>query len=157
MPQLSSGQAAPDFELPDTAGSMHRLADALQSGPIVLVFYKSTCPTCQFTLPLLQKIEAASGGKSRIWGISQDDVRESVDFAKTFGFAFRILIDDHPYPVSVQYGLEYVPGIFIVNPDGRIALSDYGFSKDVLIDVARLAGAVELFSADDKLPARRPG
>ena len=158
MPQLSSGLAAPDFELPDTTGKVHRLSEGLKSGPLALVFYKSACPTCQLTLPFVQQIEKEFGGNSRIWGISQDDVKESVDFARHFGLGFRILLDDHPYPVSSAYGLEYVPTIFIVNPDGKIELSDVGFSKDALEEVAQLADpSMQLFAPDDKLPSRRPG
>jgi peroxiredoxin len=161
MPQLSPGAVAPDFELADTNGKVHKLSDAIRSGPLVLVFYKSSCPTCQFTLPFIQQIEAKAGNQAgRIWGISQDDLKESVDFAKHFGFGFKILIDEHPYPVSSAYGLEYVPAIFIVNPDGKIGLSDMGFSKDALKDIADIAvpaGPMQLFAPDDKLPSRRPG
>lgn len=158
MPQLSSGNAAPDFELPDLAENPVRLSESLQFGPVVLVFYKSSCPTCQLTLPFIQKIASnRSGAKVPIWGISQDDKKESSDFALHLGLSFPILIDDHPYPVSSTYGLEYVPGIFIVNPDGTIGLSDMGFSKDALNEIARLGGPIELFAPDDKLPSRRPG
>ena len=58
MSQLSIGIKAPDFELYDVAGQSYRLADALDEGPLVLAFYKSACPTSQFTLPYLQKIYA---------------------------------------------------------------------------------------------------
>ena len=118
---------------------------------MVLVFYKSTCPICQLSLPFVQQL------KTRVWGVSQDDLKESVGFAKHMGLGFPILVDDHPYPVSSAYGLEYVPGFFIVGTDGKIELSDYGFSKDALNTMAGLAGPVPLFAADDKLPARKPG
>jgi peroxiredoxin len=157
--QLPRGIEAPDFQLLDTDGKAHVLSEEISSSPVVLVFYKSSCPTCQLTLPFIQKIESARGSRSgaRIWGISQDDLPESVAFAKQFGYRFPILIDEHPYSVSAAYGLEYVPAIFVVSPDGKIELSDYGFSKDALNEVARLAGPVKLFAADDKLPSRRPG
>ena len=154
---MPTGLTAPDFELPDITGKPHRLSEELRSGPLVLVFYKSACPTCQLALPFVQQIEAKFGGKARIWGISQDDVKESIDFARHFGLGFRILIDDHPYPVSAAYGLEFVPTIFIVGTDGKIQLSDVGFSKDALNEVAALAGPLQLFAPDDKLPSRRPG
>ena len=159
MTQLSSGNAAPDFELPDLVENAVRLSDSLQSGPVVLVFYKSSCPTCQLTLPFIQQIASkrSSDAKVQIWGISQDDKKESSDFARHLGLSFPILIDDYPYPVSSTYGLEYVPGIFIVNTDRKIGLSDRGFSKDALNEIARLGGPMELFAPDDKLPSRRPG
>ena len=102
MPQLSSGNIAPDFDLADTEGRRFRLRDQLRAGPVALVFYKSACPTCQLTLPFVQKIEEAARQMPsvKIFGISQDNLEESVGFAKHFGLDFTILIDDEPYPVD---------------------------------------------------------
>jgi peroxiredoxin len=34
------GQAAPEFELPDSTGKLLRLADLAAGGPLVLFFYR---------------------------------------------------------------------------------------------------------------------
>jgi peroxiredoxin len=34
------GKAAPDFELPDASGQLHRLTDLRADGPVVLVFLR---------------------------------------------------------------------------------------------------------------------
>jgi len=36
----STGSPAPDFELPDAGGEVHRLSDLLAEGPVVLVFLR---------------------------------------------------------------------------------------------------------------------
>ena len=155
MGQISIGGRAPDFELPDLQGGSHRLSDALLRGPVALVFYKASCPTCQFTFPYIQKIFSQVGQTAgwTLWGISEDDVEETREFAEQHGITFDLLIDEHPYLVSAAYGLQFVPAMFLIQPDGTISLSEYGFDKAGLNHVA----GFELFTANDGLPATRPG
>ena len=155
MSQLPIGNHAPDFELKSTDQQSHCLSEALGRGPIVLVFYKAACPASQFTFPHLQKIftDRRRVRSAEIWGISQDDEEETRQFAGQFGISFDLLIDGHPYAVSSAYGIESVPGIFIVEPDRSISLSDFGFTKSSLNQVA----GFEMFTPDDGLPAYRPG
>ena len=51
MAALPPGSKAPDFELPDRDGASHSLSDALRKGPVLLTFFKISCPTCQFQSP----------------------------------------------------------------------------------------------------------
>ncbi len=155
MSQLAIGASAPDFELPGIQTGLRRLSDALKRGPVVLVFYKASCPTCQFTFPFIQKIVERAGVNPpwTLWAISEDEPEETREFARRHGLTFDILIDEHPYAVSAAYGLENVPAIFLVEPDGTIALSDFGFTKAAL---NRIAGS-EFFQPDDGTPAVRPG
>ena len=155
MSQLSIGTPAPDFELRDTNGRSWRLSEALTRGPVALVFYKSACPTCQFSFPLIQKIFSKVGKTAgwTLWGISEDDVEETKEFAKEHRITFDLLIDEHPYSVSAAYGLEFVPAIFLVQPDGKITVSEYGFTKAGLNQIA----GFDFFTANDGLPASRPG
>jgi peroxiredoxin len=165
MPQLSEGISAPDFELQTITGRRLRLLQNTASGPVVLAFYKSSCSASQLTFPYLQRIygEAGRGSTAKLWAISQDDWDETQQFIESYGIGFDVLIDEYPYTVSAAYGLEFVPGIFVVDTDGVIQLSAYGFSKTTLSEVARILAehgqleAPDLFSPDDGLPATRPG
>src|SRR5262249_37669926 len=129
MSQLSIGKQAPEFELTDLNGRVHRLGEALANGPVALVFYKSSCPTCQFTLPYIQRIFSRVGKAPGVtfWGVSQDDPEETRQFAKTYEITFNLLVDDYPYAVSTDYGLEFVPAIFLIQRDRKIIGSDFGF------------------------------
>lgn len=155
MSQLPIGARAPDFQLNDLKGQTRQLSEALARGPVALIFYKSACPTCQFTFPYVQKIFSQVGSTAgwTLWGVSEDDIQETEAFAKQYGVTFDLLIDEHPYAVSAAYGLEFVPAIFLIQPDGRIALSEYGFTKAGL---NRIAG-FEFFTSGDRMPATRPG
>lgn len=145
---------AQDFELPNTAGEPRRLSEALQNGPVALVFYKASCPTCEYTFPFLQKIFADARRETpTIWAISQDDLPETLAFIQQHGLTFEVLIDEHPYPISTAYRVEFVPSIFLVGPDGAISFTDFGFTKASL---NRIAG-FDVFSPNDGIPAMRPG
>ena len=151
MKQLASGISAPDFELPTINGQSFRLSEATSGGQVALVFYKASCPTCQFTFPYLQRIYEES--RPRLIAVSQDDANETREFADRFGITFDVVLDEHPYDVSTAYGVEFVPAVFMIGTDGIIQLSDYGFSKEAL---SKIAGR-EVFRSDDGIPARRPG
>ena len=155
MSQLPIGARAPDFELQTPDGRVRRLSDALRERPAALVFYKGSCPTSQFTMPFIQQIHAKLGDSApwTLWAISEDEADETIEFARQHGLTFDLLIDEHPYPVSAAYGLRNVPAIFMIETDGSVSVSDFGFSKRTL---NRLAG-FPLFTPNDGLPETRPG
>ena len=155
MSQLAIGVEAPDFELNTVDGHPRRLSEALKRGPVVLIFYKASCSTCQFTFPFIQRIYSKVGTTAAwtLWAVSQDDIQETSAFMKEYGLTFEVLIDEHPYPVSAAYGLHNVPAIFVVQPDGTISLSEFGFTKHSLNEIA----GFPFFTPDDGLPSSRPG
>ncbi|MGC2449359.1 MAG: TlpA disulfide reductase family protein, partial [Candidatus Sulfotelmatobacter sp.] len=114
MTALATGVMAPDFELKTLDGKRFSLRDELGHGPVVLAFFKVSCPTCQYTFPFLQRLHEAYGGKGvELVGISQNDVTETAAFAKEFGVTFPLLLDPvGSYPASNAYGLTNVPSIF---------------------------------------------
>src|SRR5579862_5144993 len=131
MSQLAVGSLAPDFELKDADGRSHKLSAALSKGPVVLIIYKGECPTCQFTFPHIQRIFEKTRHDTgfTFWAISEDDTAETRQFVKQYGLTFDVLIDEYPYPISSAFGMEYVPGIFLVQPGGQISVSEFGFTK----------------------------
>ena len=92
MTLLAAEKRAPEFSLPDLHGAETSIEHLLSRGPILLVFFKVTCPTCQFTLPFIDRIEKS--GRLTIVGISQDDVSATNEFRAAFDVNFPMLIDD---------------------------------------------------------------
>jgi peroxiredoxin len=161
---LSPGDSAPDFQLTTTAGERLSLQQALAAGPVLLAFFKVGCPTCQFTLPFLQRIHTQlDAPQVKIWGIVQDAAPDANRFAEAFGIDFPILIDDPPYKVSKAYRLSHVPSIFLVDGESRIDAASMGFAKADLLAIQRsLAERVSatpppLFLATEKIPDFKPG
>jgi len=131
MAALTTGTKAPDFELRALDGKRFVLREELAQGPVVLAFFKASCPTCQYAFPFLERLERAYGHKvTKIIGVSQNDPRETAAFTKEFGVTFPVLLDDtRKYPASNAYGLTNVPSIFWIAQDGEIKLSSVGWVK----------------------------
>ena len=160
MAVVKTGVRAPDFTLPDLTGRRNSLKSLLADGPVLVAFFKISCPTCQYAFPFLDRLYRQSKGPStRIVGISQDVSSKTEQFNREFGVSFPALLDsqDEEYPVSNAYGITHVPSLFLIEPDGRIALSSVGFSKADLEELARAAGAAPLFHRDEKVEAFRAG
>src|SRR4249920_3860306 len=131
MAALATGTRAPEFELKTLDGKRFSLSEELARGPVVLAFFKVSCPTCQYAMPFLERLYKAYKNKGvSLVGVSQNDVKETVAFCKDFGVTFPMLLDDtRTYPVSNAYGLTNVPTIFWIAEDGEIEVSSVGWVK----------------------------
>jgi len=131
MAALTAGAKAPDFELKAMDGKRFVLSEELARGPVVLAFFKVSCPTCQYTFPFLERLYQAYGRKGvKLVGVSQNDPKDTAAFTREFGVTFPVLLDDtEKYPVSNAYGLTNVPTIFWVAQDGEIEISSVGWVK----------------------------
>jgi peroxiredoxin len=131
MTALAAGSKAPDFELKTIDGKKFSLQAELANGPVVLVFFKVSCPTCQYALPMYERLFKAYGKTGvRLVGVSQNDATETAAFVKEFRITFPVVLDDtRSYPVSNAYGLTNVPSVFWVAQDGEIEVSSVGWMK----------------------------
>jgi peroxiredoxin len=165
MTHIVAGNRAPGFSLKSLDGKEHSLNDLLQRGPLVAAFFKVSCPVCQFTFPFLERLHKRYGGDGVTFlGISQDDARDTKDFAKEFGVTFPMLLDDEKgYIVSNAYGLTNVPTIFLIDTDGTVKVSSMGFDKKDLETIAtelaqrRKIALAPLFRPDEVVPINKPG
>ncbi|MGC1450368.1 MAG: TlpA disulfide reductase family protein [Candidatus Sulfotelmatobacter sp.] len=131
MSALAIGTKAPEFDLKTLDGKRFSLSDELARGPVVLVFFKVSCPTCQYALPFFERLYKAYGRKgATLVGVSQNDAKDTAAFNKEFGVTFPVLLDDpRSYPASNAYGLTNVPTIFWIAQDGEIEVSSVGWLK----------------------------
>jgi peroxiredoxin len=152
---LKAGDRAPDIHLPDTEGKNVELADAASVGPILLAFFKVSCPVCQFTFPFLDRI--AGAGRLPVIGISQDTAEDTKEFSAEFGVDFPMLLDSYSsgYAASNAYGITHVPSLFLVE-SGTVAAAVSGFSREDLEDIGRRYG-VRVFQDGEQTPAFKPG
>jgi peroxiredoxin len=144
MAALPSGTAAPDFSLPTVSspaddGAKFSLQGALKQGPVLVAFFKVSCPTCQYTFPFLERLHQSLTGKTiTIVGISQNNQAETAAFLKHYKITFRTLLDDPcGYPVSNAYGLTNVPTLFLIGQDGEIEVTSVGWLKHEIEDIHR--------------------
>ena len=165
MAALTVGTKAPEFELKALDGRRFVLRDELAQGPVVLAFFKVSCPVCQYAFPFLERLERAYGHTGvRIIGVSQNDPKKTAAFNKEFGVTFPVLLDDkETYPVSNAYGLTNVPTVFWIAQDGEIEVSSVGWVKadfeqiNRKIAEARNLPAEAVFKPGEDVRDFRPG
>ncbi len=154
QPTLREGQAAPNVPFRTLDGTPVRLAELAAAGPVLLVFFKDTCPTCHLTLPLLDRIRE---GRLKLCGVSQDDEARTRAFARDYGISFDLLVDPADgYVASNAFGVTHVPSMFVVEPDMRISWAATGFVRLDMESLGEIAGLPVLDESDD-LPATKPG
>lgn len=153
---MEPGNRAPSFKLKDIDGATQSLEDILARGPALLAFFKISCPVCQLALPYLERLSGST--KLQFVAISQDDDDATRGFRQRFGITFPTLLDQakEGYPVSNAYGIVSVPSLFMVEQDGEIANSSFGFSKKDFESLGHRAG-VQTFHPEDNVPEWKAG
>jgi peroxiredoxin len=128
---LSAGVRAPIFTLPTVQGKRVSLDEALHKGPVVLAFFKVSCPVCQYAFPFFERLyQANQSADVTVLGVSQNNLRDTKEFLREYGITFPVALDDPKrYEVSNAYGLTNVPTLFYIAPDGGIEVSSVGWSK----------------------------
>lgn len=164
MQALEAGKTAPPFVLRDVEGKNYSLAEALKQGPVLLAFFKVSCPTSQFTLGFLERLHQAVKGRAtpQVLAVSQNDAQETVEFAREYGLSFPMLLDEEGYPVSNSYGLTTTPTLFLIRPDGTVQLSSPGFVRRDIEEVAAEFGRgtgqkIAAFLPGEPIPDYKPG
>ena len=139
MAALTAGTKAPDFELRTIDGKPFALRDELARRPVVLAFFKVSCPVCQYAFPFLERLYKAYGNKNvALVGVSQDDAKATFAFMKDFGVTFPVLLEDpNRFLASNAYGLTNVPSVFWVGQDGEIEVSSVGWVKADFEEIGR--------------------
>lgn len=167
MAALEPGADAPEFSLPNAKGEVHSLTEGLAKGPVLLVFYKVSCPICQYGLPFFERLhKRLADAPVSLWSISQNSIDHTNGFAREFGVeTLPVLFDpeEEGFAVSNSYGITNVPTAFLIEPDGKIAATAVGWSKDDTAAMARRLGEaagepdLALFEPGENVAAFRPG
>jgi peroxiredoxin Q/BCP len=133
MSTPQAGDIAPDIELRDESGEVHRLADRRGVWTVVYFYPADDTPGCTTEACQFRDLQGEVVARDAVvWGISPDGAASHAAFKVKFGLPFTLLSDeDHgvaerygAWTLKKNYGREYM-GIqrssFLVDPDGRIA------------------------------------
>jgi peroxiredoxin len=125
---------APDFELPDLDGGMHKLSD-YRGQVVILNFWSCECPHVERTDELIadwceQKwgryvslLRVASNATESTSVLKEAAVRKSIP----------VLLVDHQLAVADQYAAQTTPQVFVISDTGRLrsrgAVDDTSFAR----------------------------
>jgi peroxiredoxin len=163
-----AGDEIVDFTLRATDGKEYSSASARRNGLLLAVLFKTSCGTCKFSVPYLQRFHAQyaapSGGRFRIWGVSQDSAQDTLAFAQECGPATFPLLLDQDLEVTEAYRLIAVPNLYLVGTGDAIEAALQGhFSKDGFNAMARQVAAFlgvpysPIVREEDNAPLLQPG
>jgi len=143
------GSAAPDFELRDQHGKVHRLADYAGRWLVLYFYPRDDTPGCtEQACRLRDDIGVLGGLDAAVVGVSVDDVASHAAFAQKHRLPFPLLADTDGR-VAAAYGSLLNLGVvrfarrqtFIIDPAGRIAVH---FPRvDPATHVEQVAGALQ--------------
>lgn len=153
---LTAAERAPEAAMCWLHGPEVALSELWRSAPVLLVFFKVACPTCQLTFPYLERIHRGQKGP-RLVAISQDKASQTDVFHREFGITIPTLLDAPPhYAASAAFAISTVPSLFLVDTGGPIVWAEAGFDRARLEELGRQAGVVT-FGPEDRVPAFQPG
>jgi len=153
---LAAGAQTPSVSLRDLTGNSVALQQLTAEGPVLLAFYKGSCPVCQFTLPYLDR--ARDNGRLKIVCVSQDGPADTKEFAEEFGLRLPMLTDDRSqgYVASNAFGITHVPTMFQLEQGGTVSHAWTGWSKADMQSLGERTG-IAVIAPGEQVPAFRPG
>jgi thiol-disulfide isomerase/thioredoxin len=132
------GQPAPDWALKDPSGKEHRLSE-LKGKVVVMDFWATWCPPCRMAMPGIQKIHEKYEGKPvEVFGVNTFESGDPAKYMKDQKFTYGLLLKGDE--VAQKYGVNGIPAIFVVGKDGKILMTQVGYSDE--LDAA-IEGAIE--------------
>jgi peroxiredoxin len=139
--QLSAGEKAPDFKLPDVKGKMVSLSD-YRSKVVLIDFWATWCPPCRKEIPHFNELYQQYKAQGlEILGISVDqEGKSAIDkFLKNNRVAYPILFDDKSASLAYQKLLKPeerggIPFTFIVDKQGKVVQYYVGYRDKAVFE-----------------------
>jgi peroxiredoxin len=140
LPGVKKVFAAPDFELRDVDGKLHRLAD-YRGKVVILNFWATWCPPCRYEMPSMERARKKIEGENMV--ILAVDVGEDEDtifsFIANYEVHFPLLMDQEAKTIK-SYPVIGLPTTYIIDPQGNVTHRVVGsreWDDDALLDKLR--------------------
>ncbi len=124
---LSVGERAPAFELPTPDGGTLS-SEELLGQVVVLDFWATWCPPCRRAMPSIQRLHDDYGERGvRVIGVSTSERRKGdpAGMMAAEGFDYGLLL--HGERVAPFFGVQALPTMYILGPDGTVLHASRGF------------------------------
>jgi thiol-disulfide isomerase/thioredoxin len=119
-------KTASDFVLYSTRGKSFRLSD-YRGKVVILDFWASWCGPCRLAIPALERIHQEYKDRGvQVLGINVNDPGNPAQTMVELGATCPALVCGDG--VARSYGVDGLPTVVVVGPDGEILFRDKGFS-----------------------------
>jgi peroxiredoxin len=130
---IQTGQMAPDFELPDLQGGLHRLS-ALRGQVVVLNFWSAECPWAERGDRMMEAYRREWGQDVTVWPIASNANEPAELLAETAERrGLPVVLRDSRHKVADLYGAQTTPHLFVIDRHGILryqgALDDTNFRQ----------------------------
>jgi thioredoxin-dependent peroxiredoxin len=126
---LAVGTMAPDFELPDEQGAVHRLSD-YRGMPVLLVFYPGddTYGCRKQLCELRDSWEGLQASGVKVFGLNPQSAESHQQFRHKYSFPFPILVDSGQAVARLYNSAGWIVKrtVVLVGEDGRIVIARRG-------------------------------
>lgn len=125
----AEGQKFTDFEVaqnPEKPEELTKFSEYVGNGKYVLVdFWASWCGPCKREIPNIKSVyEKYHGDNFDVLSVAVwDDPKASVDTAAAYGVNWNHIVNAQRIPTEI-YGIQGIPHIILVGPDGTILKRD---------------------------------
>ena len=119
---VEQGDIAPPWHARDFAGHAVDFPAVTQGKPAVVVFWATWCPYCKAFMPFLKNIEAdyaKHGLRVVVINAKEDGRGDPRAYVQGLGFAPIAVADGDE--IAKVYGIQYIPGLLIVDGKGKVA------------------------------------
>jgi thiol-disulfide isomerase/thioredoxin len=119
---VEQGDRAPAWRGTDFHGAAVAFPEVAGGKPVVIVFWATWCPYCKAFMPYLKDIQAdyADAGV-RVIAINAKEDGAGNPRAYVAGLGFEPIAIADGDAIAEQYGIEYIPGLLIVDGKGTVA------------------------------------
>ncbi|HYQ70448.1 MAG TPA: TlpA disulfide reductase family protein [Gammaproteobacteria bacterium] len=117
---------APDFELRDTDGRLHRLSD-YRGKTVIINFWATWCPPCREEIPSMNRAwQQLREVDVAMLAVNMGEDEDTIFvFTADYPAEFPLLLD-RDGAVTAQWPVKGLPTTYIVAPDGTIAYRAIG-------------------------------
>lgn len=119
--KLKPGGKAPFFELPDKTGATHSLDELRTKKYVYVMFYNSTCSSCQQQMKIIPSLIKTYGERITFVSISTDKTNADLkNFQiKNPKYSWLFLYDNSLGKLKSDYEIRSMPAYFLIDPEGR--------------------------------------
>ena len=119
---VDKGDPAPAWQARDFAGHAVSFPAVAEGKPTVVVFWATWCPYCRAFMPYLKNIQAdyaKHGVKVVAINAKEDGRGDPKAYVQALGFTPIAVADGDE--IAKAYGIQYIPGLLIVDGKGMVA------------------------------------